>query len=153
MTTLWWTFLLISAGTASPVVQKPSRSKRGLVELAGAIKCTTGRPALAYLMYGCYCGLGGQGWPRDTADWCCHKHDCCYGDAEFAGCDTKAAEYQWTCINTEPDCVSLNTKCDQMLCECDHQLATCLQSAPYDSKNALWPNFLCGSEYPTCNIY
>lgn len=45
------------------------RSKRGILELAGAIKCSTGRSALAYMVYGCYCGLGGQGWPRDKADW------------------------------------------------------------------------------------
>lgn len=50
-------------------VHKAARSKRGLLELAGAIKCSTGRFALAYMMYGCYCGLGGQGWPRDRADW------------------------------------------------------------------------------------
>lgn len=42
---------------------------RGLIELAGAISCGTGRSALAYLGYGCYCGLGGQGWPKDKVDW------------------------------------------------------------------------------------
>lgn len=45
------------------------RDKRGLLELAGVVKCSTGRSAVAYIMYGCYCGLGGQGWPRDKADW------------------------------------------------------------------------------------
>ncbi|KAK3512091.1 hypothetical protein QTP70_030348 [Hemibagrus guttatus] len=53
---------------ASLVAQRSVRSKRGLLELASIIKCTTGRSALSYLMYGCYCGLGGKGWPRDRAD-------------------------------------------------------------------------------------
>lgn len=54
---------------ASVATRRTQRSKRGLLELAGAIECSTGRSALAYMMYGCYCGLGGQGWPRDRADW------------------------------------------------------------------------------------
>lgn len=54
---------------ASAATRRSQRTKRGLLELAGAIKCSTGRSALAYMMYGCYCGLGGQGWPRDRADW------------------------------------------------------------------------------------
>lgn len=35
---------------------------------------------------------------------CCHKHDCCYGDAEFAGCQTKTDRYQWTCDDKQADC-------------------------------------------------
>lgn len=47
----------------------PSRRRRGLLQLAGAIQCTTGRTPFAYLRYGCFCGLGGAGWPSDEADW------------------------------------------------------------------------------------
>lgn len=61
--------LTLSVSMASLQPQRSSRSKRGLLELAGVIKCSTGRSALTYAMYGCYCGLGGQGWPRDRADW------------------------------------------------------------------------------------
>lgn len=60
---------LLLSSVAIAVGSAHKRSKRGLLELAGAIKCSTGRFALAYMMYGCYCGLGGQGWPRDKADW------------------------------------------------------------------------------------
>lgn len=61
--------------STTPTVTSPlperwrRRDKRGLLELAGVVKCSTGRSAVAYIMYGCYCGLGGQGWPRDKADW------------------------------------------------------------------------------------
>ncbi|XP_068279871.1 group 10 secretory phospholipase A2 isoform X2 [Nyctibius grandis] len=44
------------------------RNRRGILELAGAIRCTTGRSPFAYLRYGCYCGLGGRGWPKDRVD-------------------------------------------------------------------------------------
>ncbi|KAG1968800.1 calcium-dependent phospholipase A2 [Pimephales promelas] len=104
MTALYHTFLLFTVSMASLQPQRSPRSKRGLLELAGVIKCSTGRLALSYVMYGCYCGIGGQGWPRDRADWCCHKHDCCYGDAELAGCQTKTDRYQWTCDDKQADC-------------------------------------------------
>ncbi|KAL4624449.1 group 10 secretory phospholipase A2-like [Arapaima gigas] len=61
--------LLLPVCTASLTPGRPLRSKRGLLELNGIIKCSTGRSSMAYIMYGCYCGLGGQGWPRDKADW------------------------------------------------------------------------------------
>lgn len=61
--------LCFAVAVAPAAAQRSQRTKRGLLELAGAIECSTGRSALAYLMYGCYCGLGGQGWPRDKTDW------------------------------------------------------------------------------------
>ncbi|KAF7225688.1 group 10 secretory phospholipase A2 [Nothobranchius furzeri] len=152
--TLFRTLLLLSVAAASVAEQiSPQRRKRGLLELAGAIKCSTERSALAYVMYGCYCGLGGQGWPRDQADWCCHKHDCCYGDAERLGCQTKTAQYQWTCEDRKAECDDLEDKCEKFLCKCDREAAKCLRKAPYIQKYALWPDFMCGSEHPTCNIY
>ncbi|XP_051994347.1 group 10 secretory phospholipase A2 [Xyrauchen texanus] len=153
MTPLYRTLLLFTVSMASLQPQRSLRSKRGLLELAGVIKCSTGRTALAYMIYGCYCGLGGQGWPRDRADWCCHKHDCCYGDAEFAGCQTKTEQYHWTCDDKKADCDSFNDRCAKILCRCDREAARCLRKAPFNRKYALWPDFLCGSVHPTCNIY
>ncbi|NXE16138.1 PA2GX phospholipase, partial [Lophotis ruficrista] len=77
---------------------------RGIIELAGAISCGTGRSPLAYIGYGCYCGLGGQGWPKDKTDWCCHRHDCCYDKAEKEGCNPKAQRYQWACEQNTVRC-------------------------------------------------
>ncbi|XP_030069079.1 phospholipase A2 [Microcaecilia unicolor] len=126
---------------------------RGLIELAGAIQCSTGRSALAYIGYGCYCGLGGRGWPRDQTDWCCHKHDCCYEMAELAGCSPKMGRYQWTCEDEVVECETLDDRCEKILCKCDSEAAKCLSKAPYNLKNIFWPDFLCGRDHPTCSYH
>ncbi|CAL8273430.1 unnamed protein product [Lota lota] len=148
----YWILFLLS-GATSAERRSSLRTKRGLLELAGTIECATGRFPLAYMMYGCYCGLGGQGWPRDKTDWCCHKHDCCYGDAETMGCHTKTRQYHWTCEDKEAECDDLGDKCEKQLCKCDREAAKCLKKAPYNSKYSFWPNVFCGSKYPTCKIY
>lgn len=35
---------------------------------------------------------------------CCHRHDCCYGDAELLGCRTKTDQYHWTCEDKTAEC-------------------------------------------------
>uniref|UniRef100_A0A3Q3B8K0 Phospholipase A2 n=2 Tax=Kryptolebias marmoratus TaxID=37003 RepID=A0A3Q3B8K0_KRYMA len=146
MMALHRTLLLLSVAVASVAAHGSQRTKRGLFELAGAIRCSTGRSAVSYLMYGCYCGLGGQGWPRDKADWCCHKHDCCYGTAERQGCEAKIVPYDWTCEDKKAECDDLTDKCEKFICKCDREAARCLKKSPYNQKYALWPNFMCGSE-------
>uniref|UniRef100_A0A8C3KQ29 Phospholipase A2 n=1 Tax=Calidris pygmaea TaxID=425635 RepID=A0A8C3KQ29_9CHAR len=126
------------------------RNRRGILELAGAIKCTTGRSPFAYLRYGCYCGLGGRGWPKDRVDWCCFHHDCCYGKAEQAGCHPKIESYHWECEDNTPVCESLEDKCQKMACECDREAAKCFSKAPYHTKYLLWPDFMCGEIQPLC---
>ncbi|XP_073503815.1 group 10 secretory phospholipase A2 [Phyllobates terribilis] len=129
------------------------RQKRGIIELAGAIECGTDRSSLLYLGYGCYCGLGGYGIPKDRTDWCCFKHDCCYGDAENFGCHPKHHNYNWKCVNRSIRCDYTRDLCQKILCKCDKELAKCLQKAPYKVKYALYPNFLCGKENPQCKYY
>ncbi|NWU80251.1 PA2V Phospholipase, partial [Onychorhynchus coronatus] len=127
-----------------------SRQRRGILELAGAIRCTTGRSPFAYLRYGCYCGLGGRGWPKDRVDWCCFNHDCCYGKAEQAGCQPKTESYHWECKDNSAVCDSLEDKCQKMACECDREAAKCFSKAPYHRKYLLWPDFMCGEIQPLC---
>ncbi|KAM6078092.1 phospholipase A2-like [Theristicus caerulescens] len=126
------------------------RNRRGILELAGAIRCTTGRSPFAYLRYGCYCGLGGRGWPKDRVDWCCFNHDCCYGKAERTGCHPKIESYYWECEDNAAVCESLEDKCQKMACECDREAAKCFSKAPYHTKYLLWPDFKCGEIQPLC---
>ncbi|XP_063091706.1 phospholipase A2 group V isoform X2 [Cavia porcellus] len=68
----------------------------GLLELKSMIEEVTGKNALMdYGFYGCYCGLGGHGVPKDPTDWCCWMHDRCYGKLEEEGCDIRAQYYTY----------------------------------------------------------
>ncbi|XP_019722037.1 group 10 secretory phospholipase A2 [Hippocampus comes] len=143
----------VAASVSSASAFSSPRSKRGLLELAGMIKCTTERSPLDYAFYGCYCGLGGSGWPRDRTDWCCHKHDCCYDSAERQGCSTKTDRYDWSCDDRTANCVDLTDTCEKLLCKCDRDAAKCLRNSPFQRKFTLWPNWRCGSRQPMCSIY
>ncbi|XP_006009663.1 group 10 secretory phospholipase A2 [Latimeria chalumnae] len=153
MKSIFFSVILLVTVYKSALEKPHSVQTRGIIELAGAIKCSTGLSALEYMAYGCYCGLGGKGWPRDKADWCCHKHDCCYEEAELAGCNSKMEKYEWACKEKMVDCGPLTDRCQRMLCKCDNEVASCLSKALYNSKYRMWPHFLCGTIYPTCNYY
>nr|XP_020640591.1 group 10 secretory phospholipase A2-like isoform X1 [Pogona vitticeps] len=128
-----------------------SLHKRGLLELSGAIKCGTRRFPLMYLGYGCYCGPGGRGWPKDETDWCCFAHDCCYGFAEEQGCNPILRRYKWTCKDNTVVCDTVLDKCQKIICHCDREAAKCWRSARFNQHHAFWPNFLCGHTYPVCS--
>ncbi|XP_018417790.1 PREDICTED: group 10 secretory phospholipase A2-like [Nanorana parkeri] len=118
------------------------------------IECSTGRFPLAYVGYGCYCGIGGKGIPKDKTDWCCHRHDCCYGIAEQVGCLPKSDTYDWSCTNDMfIKCGNTNDYCQRILCYCDKRFAECLEKVPYNNLHALYPNFLCGTKTPPCSLY
>ena len=44
------------------------RDKRGALQLAGMIQCTTRCDPLSFKGYGCYCGFLGDGTPVDGID-------------------------------------------------------------------------------------
>ncbi|XP_075421510.1 phospholipase A2-like isoform X2 [Ascaphus truei] len=127
--------------------------RRGLIDLAGAVACGTGRSALAYVHYGCHCGIGGSGRPRDDADWCCHEHDCCYEQAEIFGCHPKTDSYRWACEDKVVKCDILNNWCKKELCQCDKEAAKCLGKSPYNARYILFPSFLCWGTQPSCRMY
>ncbi|XP_062428020.1 phospholipase A2-like [Rhea pennata] len=144
--------LLLQAVWNGALGKSHSLHTRGIIELAGAISCGTGRSPLAYVGYGCYCGLGGQGWPRDKTDWCCHRHDCCYDKAEKEGCNPKVQRYQWVCEQNVVQCDNLTDRCEKMVCLCDQEAAKCWGAAPYNPHFIFWPDFLCGQTHPTCHF-
>uniref|UniRef100_A0A8C6H8Y4 Phospholipase A2-like central domain-containing protein n=1 Tax=Mus spicilegus TaxID=10103 RepID=A0A8C6H8Y4_MUSSI len=82
---LLWTMLPVCASLAT---RRSHVYKHGLLELAGTLDCVGPRSPMAYVNYGCYCGLGGHGE-------CCHHHDCCYSQAQDAGCSPKLDCYPW----------------------------------------------------------
>uniref|UniRef100_A0A8C8R5X0 Phospholipase A2 n=1 Tax=Pelusios castaneus TaxID=367368 RepID=A0A8C8R5X0_9SAUR len=117
----------------------------GILELAGTIKCSTGRTPLAYLDYGCYCGLGGQGWPRDKVDW----------NSPVFGYNPQVYRFiksplSWTCM--EAQAYSLEDKCQKIMCDCDRKAAKCLAKAPYNPRYIFWPDFVCGVNQPKCKF-
>ncbi|XP_062478051.1 phospholipase A2-like [Pezoporus occidentalis] len=144
--------LLLQAVWKGALGKSHSLHTRGIIELAGAISCGTGRSPLAYIGYGCYCGLGGHGWPKDKTDWCCHRHDCCYDKAEKEGCSPKVQRYQWACEQNAVQCDNLTDRCEKMVCLCDQEAAKCWGAAPYNPHFVLWPDFLCGQTHPTCHF-
>ncbi|KAM4632062.1 group 10 secretory phospholipase A2 [Discoglossus pictus] len=145
--------LVLYYSVNAELVSSHRLQKRGLLELSGAIQCGTGRNAISYIGYGCYCGLGGSGMPKDAADWCCYKHDCCYDKAEAAGCKTKTDRYSWTCNNKSVTCGDTKDKCKKMMCKCDREIAKCLGGAGYNRRFIMYPNFLCGKFHPMCSKY
>ncbi|NWS33107.1 PA2V Phospholipase, partial [Polioptila caerulea] len=119
---------------------------RGIIELAGAITCGTGRSPLAYIGYGCYCGLGGRGWPKDKTDW---EHSICEHTGDLNRVDP--LKYNETCKNSYTCCNNLTDRCEKMVCLCDQEAAKCWGAAPYNPHFILWPDFLCGQTHPTCH--
>ena len=76
--------------------------------------------------YGCFCGIGGQGSPRDAWDSTCQRHDQCWDDAP-AGCDCYGASYRVShnrganCPSPTAELCDNGDVCAQHCCLCDQQ--------------------------------
>ncbi|XP_053777125.1 phospholipase A2, membrane associated isoform X2 [Desmodus rotundus] len=67
-----------------------------LLDFRKMIRLVTGKEAMSsYSFYGCHCGLGGKGSPKDATDRCCATHDCCYYRLQKRGCRTKSLSYKF----------------------------------------------------------
>lgn len=96
---------------------------------------------LLYNDYGCWCGFGGTGTPRDEVDQCCQVHDKCYEKSrKTPGCTAVAdlpyvLVYDYTCSNQQVTCSATNNKCQAAVCECDRAAAHCFAQATYNPEN------------------
>ncbi|XP_023384887.1 group IIE secretory phospholipase A2 [Pteropus medius] len=122
-----------------------------LVQFGVMIEKMTGKPALQYNDYGCYCGIGGSHWPVDQTDWCCHAHDCCYERLEKLGCEPKLERYLFSVSRSDIFCAG-KTACQQQTCKCDKTAALCFRQnlATYNDSYAHYPNKLCSGPTPPC---
>ncbi|XP_036207521.1 group IIE secretory phospholipase A2 [Myotis myotis] len=122
-----------------------------LLQFGVMIEKMTGKSALQYNDYGCYCGIGGSHWPVDPTDWCCHAHDCCYGRLQKLGCEPKLERYLFSASKSNILC-SGRTACQQETCKCDKTAALCFRQNldTYDRKYVRYPNKLCTGPSPPC---
>ncbi|NXA11067.1 PA2G5 phospholipase, partial [Sapayoa aenigma] len=116
-----------------------------LLELQKMIKEATGKNALLYYgFYGCYCGLGGKGLPKDATDRCCQLHDTCYLNLQNHECNAKNKSYGYNWHHGSLYCRK-DSWCAQLSCECDRSLALCLRKNvwSYRKHYQFYPNYLC----------
>ncbi|KAM5162524.1 group IID secretory phospholipase A2 [Callospermophilus lateralis] len=137
--------LLVAAGLTP--------AQGGLLNLNKMVRQVTKKiPLFSYWPYGCYCGLGGRGQPKDAADWCCQKHDCCYKHLRTYQCRPKRDHYNYTFSQGDVQCPHTGSWCEQQLCACDKEVAFCLKSN-LDSYNKLlrfyWRS-RCQDPTPSC---
>ncbi|CAO2589684.1 Phospholipase A2, membrane associated [Lemmus lemmus] len=124
----------------------------GILNLNKMIKRMTGKTAFfSYWFYGCHCGVGGKGEPRDATDGCCFYHDCCYERMEDHDCGTKGLTYRFAWQGNDITCSS-RTTCQRQTCECDKRAALCFRHnlGTYNRKYAHYPNKLCTGPTPPC---
>ncbi|XP_048672155.1 group IID secretory phospholipase A2 isoform X2 [Marmota marmota marmota] len=89
--------LLVAAGLTP--------AQGGLLNLNKMVRQVTKKiPLFNYWPYGCYCGLGGRGQPKDATDWCCQKHDCCYKHLRTYQCRPKRDHYNYTFSQGDVQC-------------------------------------------------
>lgn len=117
----------------------------GFSELGSMIKEVTGKdPILGYSFYGCYCGWGGKGTPKDETDWCCWAHDRCYGNLEEKGCGIRTRSYNYRVTQGQVIC-EYGPFCSMRLCACDRELVYCLRRNlwSYNPDYQYYLNFHC----------
>ncbi|NXI37321.1 PA2BB phospholipase, partial [Galbula dea] len=116
-----------------------------LLQLHKMITKATGKNALlSYSSYGCYCGLGGKGKPKDATDRCCQLHDICYQKLLDHHCNAMVQHHYYNWNGGNPSCRN-NGWCAQQSCECDRSLVLCLKQniKSYRKRYRFYPNFLC----------
>ncbi|KFO19187.1 group IID secretory phospholipase A2 [Fukomys damarensis] len=125
----------------------------GFLNLSKMIRQMTGKIAFFnYWSYGCHCGLGGTGQPKDATDWCCQKHDCCYTHLKSHQCRSQTDYYKYTISQGNIQCSDKGSWCERQLCSCDKELALCLKNSldTYQKKLRFYWRPKCKGPTPPC---
>ncbi|CAO2589682.1 Group IID secretory phospholipase A2 [Lemmus lemmus] len=126
----------------------------GILNLNKMIKRMTGKTAFfSYWFYGCHCGVGGKGEPRDATDGCCQKHDCCYARLKTTdGCRTVTDNYKYNISQGVIHCSDKGSWCEKELCACDKELALCLKQnlSSYNKHLRVYWRASCAGQTPKC---
>ncbi|XP_041792422.1 phospholipase A2 [Chelmon rostratus] len=132
------TLLLLSAAGLLSGALLP----KNLLQFGSMIQCAQpGISPFNYNEYGCWCGVGGRGTPRDEVDMCCKVHDNCYETSrKTPGCTALVdlpyiITYDYTCSAQQVTCSASNNKCQAAVCECDRVAAHCFAQATYNPDN------------------
>nr|XP_060614679.1 basic phospholipase A2 Sms-N6-like [Anolis sagrei ordinatus] len=137
-------------GMMALVVCGVLETEGSIVEFGKMVKELTNKIAFfEYTSYGCYCGLGGRGQPRDATDRCCFNHDCCY--SKLKQCDTTTDKYKFTIKDGTITCGE-GTSCEKQICECDKTTAICFKDnlKTYDAKYRFYLDTNCNEKPPSC---
>ncbi|XP_004637710.1 phospholipase A2, membrane associated [Octodon degus] len=124
-----------------------------LTQFAAMIFLKTGKNALtSYGAYGCHCGVGGKGAPKDATDRCCVKHDCCYSRLIKRKCGTKFLNYRFAKKGSSIICSAKQSSCQKQVCECDKAAAYCFAAnrKSYKLRYQFYNNALCRGKTPSC---
>ncbi|KAJ7994106.1 hypothetical protein DPEC_G00262480 [Dallia pectoralis] len=115
---------------------------RALWQFSEMIKCAQpGVNPLAYSDYGCWCGFGGTGTPKDQVDRCCEVHDNCYRASRLLPECRPVLDvpyiklYKHSCADRQVSCSASNDICQASVCECDRVAAHCFAQTTYNPEN------------------
>ncbi|XP_053137535.1 basic phospholipase A2 Ts-G6D49-like [Hemicordylus capensis] len=125
-------------------------AQANFIQFGHMIKELTGKNALPdYTSYGCYCGVGGRGEPRDATDRCCFAHDCCY--KRLSNCRTTTDRYQYDIENGTVICGE-GSWCKMEICDCDKTAALCFRDNldTYSDHYRFYSNLNCNEKPPRC---
>ncbi|XP_004637811.1 group IID secretory phospholipase A2 [Octodon degus] len=125
----------------------------GVLNLNKMIWQVTGKtPLFNYWLYGCHCGPGGRGQPKDATDRCCQQHDCCYSLLKTQRCRSQTDHYKYTFLLGDIHCSDKGSWCERQLCACDKAVAFCLKSSldTYQKKLRLYWRPKCKGATPLC---